>query len=183
MAKALKKRALAEYSQTVTIEGESVPSSTSTPVPVKRLRLRKGPEGGSEPSIPSALEEEINSLDPSRSSADNFRTLSRIVTYFPSNNVRRARPSLDCIMNALFVHLVKDAAEALLLSKLKTLFAKDKNSALRAKCLTTMQLLRITQVDASVSGVDEWDILNIIYDCSLLMFWLLPAYRELWMTS
>lgn len=83
MAKALKKRALAEYSQTITVE----PEVPAPPVPVKRLRLRKPVGDGASEGIPAVLEEEIANLDPSRPSVDNFRALSRIVSYFPSTNV------------------------------------------------------------------------------------------------
>jgi hypothetical protein len=88
MAKALKKRALAEYSQTITVEAGEGPS-TIVP-PIKRLRLRK-PVGNNngvlDGGIPPVLEQEIGNLDPSRSSSDNFKALSRIVSYFPSTNV------------------------------------------------------------------------------------------------
>jgi len=82
MAKALKKRALAEYSQTTTLEGPEV----ATPPP-KKLRIIKRQDAGAE-VIPVSLEDDINSLDPSRPAHENFRTLSKIVLFFPSNNVR-----------------------------------------------------------------------------------------------
>jgi hypothetical protein len=86
MAKALKKRALAEYSQTITTPN-TAPQPQSFP-PLKKLRLRRPPDAGSSTNgIPSILEEEINSLDPSRSSSENYRALSRILTFFPAESV------------------------------------------------------------------------------------------------
>lgn len=85
MAKALKKRALAEYSQTILVEAAA---AVVQPHPPKRLRLRKPARtDGDDGIVPAVLEEEISNLDPSRSSADNFKALSRIVSFFPSTNV------------------------------------------------------------------------------------------------
>jgi len=79
MAALLKKRALAEYSQSQTIV-EAPPE----PVQPKRLRLVKKP---GETIIPgaAAVENDINSLDPSKSSDENFQILSRIVASLPTN--------------------------------------------------------------------------------------------------
>jgi hypothetical protein len=86
MAALLKKRALAEYSLAVT--------QTLPPPPPKKLRLirrkpttaaaaAEGPgEGGGEAAV--VLENEINSLDSTRTPPENFRALSRIAASLPA---------------------------------------------------------------------------------------------------
>ena len=78
MAAVLKKRALAEYSQSVTVV-----EPAAEPQQPKRLKLVKKTSDTVSPGL-EAFVNDINSLDVGRPTEENFQTLSRIVSALPT---------------------------------------------------------------------------------------------------
>ncbi|ODM99761.1 Integrator complex subunit 4 [Orchesella cincta] len=127
----IKKRALAEFqsSHTITVDAEPAESRS-----VKRLRIIKKPAEDStlEGTSAAAIEREIAALDSERPASENFRALSKIVAHLP----------------------LSSALMMMLHSKLITLFPKEEDSALKAKYLTTFQLLNLAHPEL-MSTIDE----------------------------